>query len=308
MLNNFITVFLQVVSLFLMMLFGFAGQKCKMISDEGSRVITDIVMYFITPCLIINSFIREFDLAKLKDLLTVLVCAILIHAVSILIAHIVFKGNKNSINCVLRFGIVFSNVGYMGIPLQEAVLGQEGVFFGAAYVSVFQLVLWTYGIICMSGSKSNFSFKKAVINPGIIGTVVGLIVFIFSLNIPSVFKTVISSMASLNTPLAMIIVGYFLAKSNLLEALKSYKVYIAAILRLIIIPLLAVALLYLAGFKGVVPISIIIAASAPVAAATSMFSAKFEKDTALASNLVAITTLLSILTMPFIVAIAQNVF
>lgn len=308
MLDNFITVFLQVVSLFLMMSFGFIGQRSRIISDEGSRVITDIVMYFVTPCLIINSFIREFDLDKLKELLIVLACAIAIHAVSIFIAYIVFKGNKDSVNCVLRFAIVFSNAGYMGIPLQEAVLGQEGVFFGAAYVSVFQLVLWTYGIICMSGERKNFSVKKAVINPGIIGTALGLVVFIFSINIPSVFKNVISSIASLNTPLAMIIVGYFLSKSDPLAALKSYKSYLAIILRQLVIPLLSLGVLYFAGLKGIVPISVIIGASAPIAAATSMFSAKFNKDTALSSNLVAISTILSIITMPLIVALAQSIF
>jgi len=308
MINNFITVFLQVVSLFLMMSFGFFGQRFKMITEQGSQVITDITMFFVTPCLIINSFIREFDSAKLKELFIVLVAAILIHAASILLVNIIFKGNKNAVNCVLRFGIVFSNVGYMGIPLQEAVLGDDGVFFGAAYVAVFQLVLWSYGIVCMSGDRKYLSAKRLIINPGIIGTVIGLIVFVTSLQIPYVFRNVISCMASLNTPLAMIVVGFFLAKSDILAAFRAKRTYIAAAFRLIVIPLLTLGALYIVGLKGTVSLSIIISSSAPIAAATSMFASKFKKDTACASNLVAITTVLSIITMPFIVALAQIIF
>lgn len=308
MLNNFITVFLQVLSLFLMMSFGFIGQKTKLISDEGSKVMSDVVMYFVTPCLIINSFSREFDASKLKELFFVLVIVILIHIFNITLATIIFRDKEKAINRVYRFGVVFANSGYMGIPLQQAIFGDDGVFYGTAYVVIFQLTIWSYGLICMSGDKKYISAKKLIINPGVIGTVLGLIVFITSLPIPDVFKGVISSMASLNTPLAMIVIGFSLAKSNFLSALKLPVTYLLSFLRLILIPLVAMAVLYIFGVRGIIPVSVIVSASAPIAAATTMFSTRFENDSVSASNLVAITTLMSIITMPTIVALAQSLF
>ena len=308
MLNNFITVFLQVLSLFLMMAFGFAGQKTRLISDEGSKVMSDVVMYFVTPCLIINSFSRKFDSSKLKELLFVLVIVILIHLFNILLATLVFKDSKKALNRVFRFGVVFANSGYMGIPLQQAIFGDDGVFYGTAYVVIFQLTLWSYGLICMSGDKQYISAKKLLINPGIIGTVLGLTVFITSLPIPNVLGGVISRMANLNTPLAMIVIGFSLAKSNFISALKLPVTYLLAFLRLILIPSVAMGVLFIAGVRGIIPVSIIVSASAPIAAATTMFATRFGNDSITASNLVAITTLLSIITMPFIVALAQSIF
>lgn len=269
---------------------------------------SDIVLYFVTPCLIINSFTRDFDAEKLKDLSLVLIIVILIHIFSILLVSIIFKDNTKMLNRIFRFGVVFSNAGYMGIPLQESVLGQDGVFLGTAYVVVFQLTLWSYGLICMSGDKKYISAKKLLINPGIIGTVLGLIVFVTSFPMPDVLKGVISNMASLNTPLAMIVIGFFLAKSNFLSALKLPVTYLVTALRLLVIPLIVLAVLYISGIRGIVPISIIVSASAPIAAATTMFATRFNNDSETASNLVAITTVLSIITMPFIVALAQLIF
>lgn len=291
-----------------MMSFGFAGQKTKLITDESSKVMSDLVMYFVTPCLIINSFSRKFDASKLKELLFVLVVVILIHLFNILLATVIFRDKQKALNRIFRFGVVFANSGYMGIPLQQAIFGDDGVFYGTAYVVIFQLTLWSYGLICMSGDKKYISAKKLLINPGIIGTVLGLTVFITSLPIPDVFKGVISSMASLNTPLAMIVIGFSLAKSNFLSALKLPVTYLLAFLRLILIPLTAIFVFYISGVRGIIPVSVVVSASAPIAAASTMFATRFNNDSVTASNLVAITTILSIITMPVIVAFAQFLF
>ena len=225
-------------------------------------------------------------------------------AVAVLSAFI-FKGGKAATVKVLRFAVIFSNVGYMGIPLQKAVLGDEGVFYGSVCVAAFNIFLWTYGIICMSGDKKQLSAKKLVFNPGIIGVTVGLILFIFSVKLPLPIASAIKGMSELNTPLAMMVIGFNLARSNLLSAFKSKAVYIIAFLRLILVPLLALAVLLLLGVRGTVLVSIIIAASAPVAAVTTVFSVKYETNVSLSVKLVAITTLLSIITMSAIVALAQ---
>ena len=304
-LNNFYTVFLQVLILFIFMGFGFVGEKRKLISQEGSKVISDIILNFVTPCLIINSLNITFDKDKFTGLIICFVAFMLIQIISAVLATVFLKGGEDKSQRVMRFALVFSNVGYMGIPLQKAVLGDEGVFYGSVCVAVFNIFMWTYGIICMSGEKKQMSARKLIFNPGIIAVSIGLVLFIFSVKLPSFVSSAISSMAALNTPLAMMVIGFNLARSNLLSALKDKRVYIISFFRLIVIPLAALFVLLAIGIKGTILISLIIATSAPVAAATTVLSVKFEKDTELSVKLVAFSTLLSIITMSGIVALAQ---
>lgn len=304
-LTNFYTVFLQVFILFIFMGLGFFGAKKKLINQEGSKVISDIILYFVTPCLIINSFNIAYDSSKLTGLIVSFVAFMAIQVASALIGFLIFRKGKAESSRILRFATVFSNTGYMGIPLQKAVLGDEGVFYGSVCVAAFNIFIWTFGIICMSGDKKQMSPIKLIFNPGIIATTIGLIVFLFSLKLPSPISSSIGSMAELNTPLAMMVIGYNLAGSNVLSALKKGSVYLLTALRLIIIPLISLGVLLLCGVRGTQLISIIIAVSAPVAAVTTVFSVKYNNDTSLSVNLVALTTLLSIVTMSAVVAVAQ---
>lgn len=307
MLQNILTVFWQVVILFLLMSFGYAGGKAGLINESGSKVMTNVSLYFVTPCLIINSFNIEFDPSKLKGLLICLVASILIHAFTICIVMFLFKSDNKKRNRVLRFACVFSNAAYMGIPLQQAVLGSEGVFYGSVYIAVFNITLWTFGVFCSTDDIKAISGKKILINPGIIGVLIGILLFLLPIELPNVLTSVISSMSNLNTPLAMLIIGFYLTESNLLTALKDKAVYLIAFIRLIAVPLVVLAVLYLCGIRDALLVSLITAASAPVAAATSMFATRFDNDITLSVNLVTFTTVLSILTMPVIVALAQYI-
>ena len=304
-LTNFYTVFIQVFVLFILMGFGFVGNKTKLISVEGSKVISEIVMYFVTPCLIINSFNTPFDKEHLSGLIVCFIAFFAVMAVSAILVHIIFRGKPEEKTKVLRFAVVFSNVGYMGIPLQEAVLGPEGVFYGSACVAVFNIVLWTYGLVCSTGSIKTLSVKRLLLNPGIIAVTIGLLVFFFSAKLPLPIDKTLEFMAALNTPLAMMVIGFNLAGSNILSSFKNISTYVVIALRLIVIPLATLFILVLCGIRGVVLISLVIASSAPVAAVTTVFAVKYENDIKTSVNLVATSTLLSIITMSAVVALAQ---
>ncbi len=307
--QNFYTVFIQVLVLFMLMGLGFIGNKTNIINKAGSNVMSDVVMYFVTPCLIINSFSNmEKDAEHIKGLIICFISFFAIMAATIALVHIIFRGKDEKKMRVLRFGLVFSNVGYMGIPLQEAVLGQEGVFYGSVCVGVFNILVWTYGVICSSGSLKNMSVKKLVFNPGLIAVTIGLIIFLFSVPVaeyaPPISLT-LSNMAGLNTPIAMMVIGFNLANSDILASLKSGSTYLVSALRLIVVPLVSLFVLLLCGIKGDILVSLVVAASAPVAAVTTVFTIKYDNDVNTSVNLVAFTTLLSIITMPVIVALAQ---
>ena len=195
----------------------------------------------------------------------------------------------------------------MAIPLQKALLGEEGVFYGAAYVAVFNLVLWSYGVLAMSGERKNLSSRKLLINPGVIGLAAGLLLFFSGLRLPAFLEAPVGHLASLNTPLPMLIVGFYLADADLKSALRDRRLLLSMGLRLLAVPLLTLGILYLFGMRGTLLTSCVIAASAPAAAATTMFATRYEKDTRLSVNLVAMSTLFSMLTMPLVVGLAQAV-
>lgn len=305
MIENIFTVATYVIILFVLIATGFACNKTKLISEQGIKGMTDFALYIVTPCVLINSYQREFDADMLHGLVITAVASVASFALSILFAHIIIHDSDKRREKILRFGTVFSNCGYMALPLQSAMLGADGVFYGATYIAVFQVVLWTYGITLMSGDAGNISLKKIFINPGIIGTALGLAVFVFSIKLPFVISEPISYFAALNTPIPMVIVGYHLAGANI--KIKGANAYIAIAMRLILSPLLMLAGLKLCGVSGTVTIACVIATSASVAASSTMFAEKFSGDTGLASAMVSVTTLLSIITMPIIVGIATLV-
>ncbi len=299
MLENMLTVGSNVLVLFILIAVGYMSNKTKMLKSESIKDMTNFVLYIVTPCVIINSYQREFDSQMLVGLAITLAAAFLSFALNILMSHLLVKDRDSRVEKTLRFGAVFSNCGYMSLPLQQAMLGETGVFYGATYVTVFQIVLWTYGVVVMSGNIKSISLKKIVINPGVMGTVAGIVFFVCSISIPFSIIEPMKHLAALNTPIPMIIVGYHLAGASF--KIKGLSAYVAIILRLIVFPLLMILGLWLCGITGDIMVACTIAASAPVAAATTMFSEKFGGDTSLSATMVSVTTLLSIITMPLVV-------
>ena len=303
----FLTVGEQVLVLFLLISVGFLCNKLQFLSREANKRISDLVVIVVAPCVIMKSFIREFNSEMLIQLLLALLVATVSHLVMILLSCLLIRDRHDSDekrNKVLRFGAVFSNAGFIAIPMQEALLGADGVFFGAAYLVMFNIVSWSWGVCHISGDKSQITVKKILFSPGIIGVVFGMILFLFSIRLPNAIHTAISHIAALNTPLPMIVVGYYLAEVDLLQALKDKGSHLCLLFRLIAFPLLALGILYLCGVRGAMLVSMVIALSAPVAAMTTMFSEKFESDTILSVRLVSLSTLFSIVTMPAIVALS----
>lgn len=304
MLNDFLTVGGQVITLFLLILVGALCAKTRLLDEKAAKAMANLVLYIATPAVIIKSCIREFDAALLWDFLLVVAVALATHLVLILIAKLTFRDPNEGRRRVLRCATVFSNAGYMAIPLQQAILGDTGVFYCAAYVIVFNVFLWTYGLMEMSGQR-RLSPKQILLNPGVIGVAAGLILFLCSVPVPSVLADAIGHMAVLNTPLPMVIIGFYLAKTNLLDALKDKTGWLCIGLRLVVAPLLALGALLLCGVRGPVLTACMICISTPVATACTMFSTRFDRDTSLSVNLVSLSTLLSAVSIPATVALTN---
>ncbi len=305
MLNSFLTVSQQVLILFVLIGIGFFCGKTKIINETGSKVIADVVLFFVTPCVIINAFQREFDVTMLIKLIVSAVCSAAILFCSVIVAQLLFRKHNKDKACVYKFATVFSNCGFMSLPLQQALLSDEGVFFGATFVAMFNIFVWSYGIITMKGENEKGAMLKILINPGIIGTIIGIVLFLCSVTLPTIVAQPVTYMAALNTPVPMLIIGYYLSKADLRKAFTDLWSYVSMALRLVVLPLVTLFVLILCGIKGVLLVSLIISVASPVAAITTMMSAKYNRDTELSVSLVSASTLLSLFTMPLIVGLAQ---
>lgn len=307
MLSSFFDVGQQVLILFILIGVGALLTKLGLISDKGASSMTNVVLYAVTPCVIVNAFQRDYQPELLGGLLITLLCAFLIMLGSVLLAELLYRKKDISRAAVLKFTVVFSNCGFMALPLQQAVLGKDGVFYGAAYIAMFNIFMWTYGLITMSRKKNLKEAFKAIVNPGIIGTVIGLLLFIFSIRLPAVLGTPVSYLAALNTPIPMLVIGYHLMHADLRRVLRSADAYFAMALRLILIPLAALGVMVLAHVDGTVMVAVTIAVSAPVAAFTTMMAAKYGRDTELSAGIVSASALFSLITMPLIVGLANYI-
>lgn len=302
----FITVFTQVSVLMLMIAVGFIAAKAGIMTEAGAACCTDIALIIATPCVIIKSLMRKFDAAVMKSLLLAVALTLLVQVLMITLGTLLLRSKDLKRQRTLRFGSIFANCGFMSLPLQEVMLGADGTLYGSAYVIMFNLVVWSYGVYLISGDKRYIQPKKLFVNPGIAGLLIGLIIFVFSVPVPQVISSTVNYLAAIYTPLPMLIIGYHLSKTNVLKAFKDFQCIIAVLLRLIVYPLVSLGILYLFGIRGTLLVSAIISLSAPVAAVTTMFSSKFGGgDTALSVDMVSLSTVLSIITMPAVITLAQ---
>lgn len=306
MLHSFLIVFGQTLSLFIMIAVGFGMYKAKRITDTGAAQMTDLLLYAVTPCVVINAFNRPFDPQTARSIGVFAAVGAVFMVVSIIIGSVVYrKGNEDS-RTVQRFAAAFSNCGFMGIPLAGAVCGEMGTLYSSIFVVLFNLFQWTYGFAMMSGEK--LSLRKAFINPCVLGLIAGLPVFLLSVKIPSPVESAVSMLAALNSPLAMIVIGTHLAKADFISTLKDTRCYFNSALRLILMPAVIMPMIIAVPWLDSTQIvTLAVMFGAPVAASCALFATKFQRDSTLASRMVAMSTLFSMATLPILVSIVKTV-
>ena len=171
----------------------------------------------------VSAFQRNFSMELAGNIIIGVIFSAVIIAISILIAKITFHDKNKVDNSVYKFATIFSNCGFMSLPLQKAILGDDGWFYGSIFIAVFNIFLWTYGLVMMSGDKKQLSLKKLALNPGIVGVVIALILFVSGIELPYIVAKPIEYLSDLNTPLPMLVVGFYLSQANLKKALRAQK-------------------------------------------------------------------------------------
>lgn len=305
---DFMLVFNGVLSLSLIIFIGFLARKTEILNIEITKGLTTMLLNITLPLLIINSFIIDFtDDLKEKVYLSFLI-SFIIMLLSIFITKILLLPIKKENKSILQFGIVFSNCGFMAFPIVESLFGVEGVIYTSIFNMFFTIFIWTYGYVLFNNKKDDLKLSSILKKPAIIAVVVGIIIMIFSIKIPSILTNTFSIVGSMTTPLSMIIIGSILATCNIKSYLKDINIYYGSLIKLIVLPLIIGFIL-----KFFIPLdslyfTLILLVAMPSATMTTIFSENFNKDKEYASVFVFITTIFSIITIPIISYIISNVF
>lgn len=172
--------------------------------------------------------------------------------------------------------------------------------------SILNLLQWTYGIVIIIRRKDMINIKKVFVNPVTISLVIGLFLFNTGIKLPGVINSTMAGVAALNTPAAMIVLGYYLSCVRICDLLLNPSLYLASFVRLIIIPLLTLLVLYIIPVgHGQIGMITLIAAATPVGTSTAIFAQKFGQDYEREVCMVCLSTLFSIITMPVVMYLAQ---
>lgn len=298
--------------MFIIILVGMLCYKIKLLTVSGTKELSSIVLQIVNPAVIFAAYQREFDMKLLNGLLISLLLSIIAFAIAMIISYFFVKKKENAECDIERFCCVYSNCGFMGIPLIDALLGSEGVFYLTAFLTVFNLLIWTHGVIQISGIRSFKSIVSAFKSPSIIAIFAGLISFLSRAVIPqavaekftmSVFMKAVNYISDMNTPLAMLVAGATIAQVDIKSAIKKIRIYIVSFLRLILIPVVILGLFSFIDVNVNAKLTVIIAMTAPTATMSTLFCLKYDKNYVYSSEIFAITTLLSIATMPFVITV-----
>ena len=293
----------QTIIMFALMLLGLLLSRRGMITEQGSRDLSNVLLYAVIPCGILRSYMSEFNTEKLRAMGLSALIAVIAFAASIAVAYLTC-GTRHRIE---NFAVAFGNAGFIGIPLVTAVFGPEAAFYVVSFSTFANLLQWTYGIVIISGKKETMNLRMVFVNPVFISMVIGIALFVLQPTLPTVVTGTIGYIADGNTVLAMIILGYYLSKVQLRGLFADVRLYLFSALRLLVVP--AVTILVFLPFpfaRGEITLITLIAAATPIASSTAIFAQKFDQDYRRAVSYVCLSTILSVATLPLVMLFAER--
>ncbi|KAF2958356.1 transporter [Thermotoga sp. Ku-13t] len=291
----------QVLAIFLLTGFGFALKKINLLSDGFTRSSSDLIIYVTLPAMIISSMDREFSREVARTSLQIFLMGAIMYACSTLLAFLFahFRRFEEHQRGVYMYMIVFGNVGYLGYPIMNAIYGDIGIFYSAVFNIWFNVLTWTLGVGIMARGRLNV--RNTFINPGLLSTLFGLFIFLTPLELPGLIKSVLDSVGSMTTPLAMFLVGAFLAEAKLKDLVAQMDLYLASILKLIATPALVFVLIKNFDLPAIVKALPVLMAGMPSGVNTAIFAKMFDRDYRLAAQGVVLSTALSMISLPVLI-------
>ena len=280
---------------------GYVAGKTKVMSLEGNRFLSKMLNCITIPCSVLYaSLCSERSLSNVQ-ILQLMGVAVVMFAFLSLVAQGVPKLLRvdPTQSGQYKFMVIFSNIGYLGIPVLSSVFGEGATISAAIFIMVYYVFLYTYGVFLLRGNKGKFCFKS-LLTPTLISSVASIICYLLNIRIQGIAKDFLGTMRNVSTPCAMLVVGCALSTLPVKDLFSNWRLYIVSLLKLLVIP--GAVYLCLKGVWGdsIVFQTTIIMMAMPIASSFTILSAQYGKDQRLPATAVFVTTAFSIITIPLL--------
>ena len=286
------------VTMFFLILVGFAVKKFRLVGEQGKAVITDLVVNLVLPCNIIKSFMIEFNMQTLRSFAVILLISLILQAGCVLMGRLLYGKDKSGRSKCLQFGIICSNAGFLGNPIAEEAFGSMGLALASIYLIPQRIVMWSAGISVFSdGVNKKQILKQTLTHPCIIACEIGLVIMLGQISLPQVLTDLITDISGCNTVLSTMVIGMILSDINA-KKIWDADIFKYTVIRLLIIPFLVYVPCRLLELPDLVTGVSVMLAGMPAGATTSILALKYHADEEFGTNLVIFSTVCSIVTIP----------
>ena len=289
----------QIAQLFLILIMGYAVVKAGLLKASDSKVLSVVMVYLVTPCVIINAFQINDTPEIRKGLLYSMAIAAAIHVVLLGISALLSRPLK--LDAVEQVNVIYSNAAALVIPLVRALLGDEYVIYSCAFIIVQLILLWTHASSLLQGDRA-LDWKKVFSNINMIAIAAGALLYWFRVALPAPLQNTMSTMGDMIGPMGMLLAGMAIAEKPLRDVFCTRRNYLPTVLRLVVCPLVMLVLLLVADGKNIL-MTVYLAAITPACATVTSMAQLYDRDAAHSSALYVLTTLLSIITMPVMIGL-----
>lgn len=290
----------QVTILAILMAVGYIGGIAGVLGDRENTSMTKLLTNIALPALIFSAFNIGYTEETLKGIVSIFILSFLTHILAAIIGKFAFMRYPKSKSGVFRFGNTLSNSGCMGIPFVYALFGDQALLYASVFLIPVHMIMWTYGENLLRSEKESFKISKIIKNPPIIAIVLGSIIFILNINLPSVIESPLGILSSLTLPLAMLILGERVSKLSIKEILMDKDIYYFSFFRLIVTPIIVLIGLSFFDIDPLIKNIVIIMQSLPVAVVIVAISQRNGANSQLASKITVVSHLLSVITIPIV--------
>lgn len=301
---SFGTTVMQILSLFLIMVVGYVLRKRNVFDEEANVRFTRLIIYVSLPAQIIKAFVANQGIVSNGEVILMFgisLLAYLLYAIVGVLFIIMIRVPADKRSTYL-FMMMFGNVGFMGFPLTEALLGEEALIYAVIFNVIFNLLVYSFGILMIGKKEEKFQFPiKKLLNMPLISAVLSIILYFGNIQFPEVLVKSLDFMGNITTPVAMLILGSTIAGMPWKELFDEWRIYVFTGFKLLLIPILVIGILKLVPtLNPLIRGSLILLSATPVATNATMLAIEYDGDRRLTSKGVFFTTLLCMLTIPII--------
>ena len=285
---------------------GFVTRKKGIVSREGQRSITDLVINVVLPCNIVTSFVQELPDSALRDCAMIFLISVGMEAMCMLYARIAYRNVEEKKQKCLTYGTLVSNAGFLGNPVAEGVYGPMGLMLASVYLIPVRVIMWSKGIAIFSGeSDRRQTLRKVVTHPCVIACMIGIVIMLADLLagisiVPEWLFDMLKTVGRCNTGLSMMVIGMILSDIDFAQLVDGLVIRYTVERLLVILGVLGMILFGLSRLgvvTGLSPNLAVLLAAMPAPATTSMLSSKYNCAPDFATKMVILSTLCSIPTI-----------